>query len=189
MDQQHNQHQPVMQPPVPPQQAPMQPAMQPMQQQNVQYVVMQRSLEGIGGWLIFWLILFSLFAIGSISMFFGAMVSSEMSTPAKVVTLIFSPLLAIGSTASVVYIAMQKKLAVLITLISLGIYAIYGVTNLIVGFVSPNITSSYYSDPDSTTLQLTVPGLIAAILVNLLIFGLISLYFILSKRVKATLVK
>lgn len=185
MDNQQNQNQPT----APMQPVAMQPSMQPMQQQNVQYVVMQKSLEGIGGWLIFWLILFSLFAIGSVTMFFSALVSEDISTAEKVVTLLFTPLLAIGFTASVVYIAMQKKLAKLITLISLGVCALYGITNLIVAYVSPAPAGSYYASSQSSSYQLTVPGLISAILVNLLIFGLISLYFILSKRVKATLVK
>lgn len=185
MDQQQNDQQLAPQQP-----AAMPPAMQPMQQQNVQYVVMQKSLEGIGGWLIFWLILFSLFAIGSVTMFFSAMVANDMSTAAKVVMLIFTPALAVGFIASIVYIAMQKKLAKLITLISLGIYALYGTIGLIVNYVAPaqKASSSYYSST-STSSDLTFPGLIAAILVNILIFGLISLYFLLSKRVKATLVK
>lgn len=53
--------------------APEAPAAQPQfapQQQQVQYIVSERSLEGVGGWLIFWIIVFILGGIGYIMVFF-----------------------------------------------------------------------------------------------------------------------
>ncbi len=196
--------QPYMQQPVQPQpQQPMQPAApaQPMMQQPqyaqpqqpVQYVMMQQSLQGVSGWLIFFLICFGLAAIGYIWSFFASMMI--LATATGVVGLIFSPVLAGGYITSIVMIAMRKRLGKLITLITLGISTVFTIISSIIAYavagdVASTIDRSYslYGDSLSSTVSNSIPLLIAGIVVSIVIHALIALYFILSKRVKETLV-
>lgn len=161
-------------------------------QQPVQYIVMQQSLKGVSGWLIFFLICFGIAAIGYIWLFFASMIA--LSSAPAIVALIFSPLLAGGYIASIVLISMQKKLGQLLTWITLGVSAVYSVISNIVSYVTiSNITSNlsdYYSyGRAATVVEKSLPLLIAGIIVSLLIHSLIALYFVLSKRVKETLVE
>lgn len=176
-----------------PQPAPNAPQYSPAPQvQQVQYVMMEQSLKGIGGWLIFWMVIFSIGAIGYISIFFASML--VLSDASAIVALIFSPLLAAGYITSVVMMAMQKRLAKLITWITLGVSAVFTTINSIVSYVTgSNTTTSTYSSYSSSDVYLrefeqSIPMLIATIMTSLLVHGLVALYFILSKRVKETLV-
>lgn len=164
----------------------MQPVAQP-----VQYMVMQQSLKGVGGWLIFWMIVFAFAAIGYITAFFTSMMS--LNSAVSIISLIFAPVLAAGYVTSVVFMAMQKKLAKMIIFITLGVSALYTIINSIVGYITVSNTvrsySSYdYSYSSSSAMDRALPMLIAGILISLLVHALIALYFILSKRVKETLV-
>ncbi|MDO5343581.1 MAG: hypothetical protein Q4F02_01600 [Candidatus Saccharibacteria bacterium] len=165
--------------------APVQASPQP----QVQYVMMEKSLKGVGGWLIFWMILFSFAAISYISAFFAAMLN--LSSAASIIMLIFAPLLAIGYVASVVTMAMEKRIGKLLTWVTLGVSAVHSVIVLIVSYVTSY--SSYsrydYGYSYSRTSDKELPMLIAMILISLLVHGLIALYFILSRRIKETLVK
>ncbi len=154
---------------------PSQPAAQPQAVQH-QYVIQEKSLKGIGGALIFWLVVFTLFAIGYLYTF-AAGLTGEGSTGENVVTLLFTPILAIGFTASVVLIALQKKLAVLVTLVTLGVHALYTAVTTIISYTSSSIGAAE-----------SLPLLIVTIIAGVLITGLVGLYFIVSKRVKQTLV-
>lgn len=158
-------------------------------QPQVQYVMMEKSLKGVGGWLIFWMILFSLAAISYISAFFAAMLN--MSSAAGIITLIFAPLLAIGYVASVVTMAMEKRIGKMISWVTLGISAVHSVIVLIVSYVTAYSSYSQYSYSYgySYTSDKEIPILIAMILISLLVHGLIALYFVLSRRIKETLVK
>lgn len=180
--------------PVPPQayaQAPQPVGMPP---QPTQYIVMQQSLKGVGGWLIFWLICFGFAAIGYIYSFFASMLN--LSSAPAIVSLIFAPLLAAGYITSIVLIAMQKRLGRLLTWITLGVSAVFSVVNTIVAYVTVSSAarsfdtyySSYSSYSTSSVVEKSLPLVIATILVSLVVHALIALYFILSKRVKETLV-
>lgn len=158
-------------------QSPASPEQAPQPQVIQQYVVQEKSLKGLGGALIFWMIVFTLYVIGSISLFTNALAGSADDTAVKVVTLLFTPFLAVAFTAAVVLIALQKKLAVMVTFIALGLAAVYGTINSIATFTSSN------SDSDEA-----VPSLIAGILISYLVLGLVALYFVVSKRVKQTLI-
>lgn len=152
---------------------------QPPQPQVVQqYVVQEKSLQGIGGALVFWMIVFALYAVGSITMFTNALVSSADDTATKVVTLLFTPFLATAFIAAVIMIALQKKVAVLVTFAALGLAAVYGTINSITTFAGGNQDSNE-----------AIPTLVAGILISYIVLGLVALYFIVSKRVKQTLVK
>jgi hypothetical protein len=140
----------------------------------VQYVVMAPSLKGVKGWLLFFTICFALSGIGYISLFFASM--TDLSSPSAILSLVFSPLLAAGSLATTVLIAMQKKLGKWLAVGTLGLYALNGVINSIVAFSS------------GTSSESTAPALLSAIIIGLVMEGLFMLYFFVSKRVKETLV-
>lgn len=154
---------------------------QPQPQVIQQYVVQEKSLQGLGGMLIFWMIVFSLVAIGQIFAFAVALSSGDLSGSDKVITLLFAPLLAIGYIALTVLIALQKKLAIMTAFGVFGLSALYSLVTAIVGF-------SAGEQETSSTGASGVPLLIAQILVSLLVYGLFALYFLVSKRVKQTLV-
>lgn len=157
-----------------------QPAPQPQfspqqeQPQQVQYIVSQRSLEGIGGWLIFWIIVFILFGIGYIMVFFTGL--EEGGTRAsEILSMIFSPLLAIGFLGSATTIALRRKLGVWVSVGTISLTGLFAVLNIII----------MASEDRSTSIAMTVGG----VLVSIVLFGAMSLYFFASKRVKQTLTK
>ena len=171
------------------QQQPQPMAQQPMQ--PVQYMMMERSLKGVGGWLIFFMICFGIIAIGYIWAFFAAML--DLTSAVSVLMLIFAPILAAGYITAIVLMSMEKKLGRLITWITLGVSALYTTINTIVVYAVSSSSNYYnydygydyaYSRPSSA-----LPLVIAAILVGLVMHGLIALYFWKSKRVQETLVK
>lgn len=177
---------------------------QPGMQQPVQYVMMERSLKGVGGWLVFWLVIFALAAIGYIMQFFTGLstLGAVGGEALRITSLIFTPILAGAFLTSAVLIGMQKKLGVLVTYITLAASALYSTITSIVTYATAsaivneakNSYSRYddysysYSTGASSAVQQALPYLIGMILVSLVIHGLIALYFMQSKRVKQTLV-
>ena len=161
--------------------APVTPVAQPVQQwqaqppadAQVQYVVAHKSLDGLGGWLMFWLIVFAIAGISYTTSFF-TMLGSGASNASDVAYLIFAPLLAAGYIATVVFMAMRKKLAKLLAMATIGLSTLYVIVLTIIDMV--NNTSS--------NLGTAVGGLVTTIIAG----GLMILYFVVSKRVKATLV-
>lgn len=185
--------QPYMQQPQPMMQTPMQPqpqmqpqmAPQPMPgqyaqpQQPMQYVMMQQSLKGVGGWLMFFIIWFGIVALSDIAMFFIAMMN--LSLPSNVVSMIFTPILAGGYIASLVLLSMEKRIAKILSWITIGVSAVYSIVNMIVLFAAGGV--------DSTGERVTVFTLLSFITLSVAVHSLMALYFVLSKRVKETLVK
>lgn len=147
------------------------PQVAPQQGQPVQYVVTQQSLRGVGGWLLFFAVLFGLSTIGYLGLFANAL-DGQTASGNKAVILIMAPLLAIAFLASVVMIGLQKKLAVIVTLVAIGLSALYTVVTALV-------------DADSGKMGSIVIGIIVALIVH----GLLGLYFMQSRRVKETLIK
>jgi hypothetical protein len=152
--------------------APEQPTPQVVQQ--VQYVKMEQSLKGLGGMLVFWMVVFALSGIGSITSFFALMTST--GSVGAIAGLIFSPLIAAASIASVVLIALTKKIAIVTSVALFGLSALYSTIVALVNFAN-------YGDSSG------VPVLIGSLLTLWVVAGLFSLYFFLSKRVKETLIK
>ena len=142
----------------------------------VQYVVMAESLKGIKGWLAFLTVLMGLGGILFTLVFFGSLL--DISTAAGVVSVIFAPVVAILSIAAVILINLQKKIARYFSIASYMAGAAYLSTLQIVLFASETRSSSK-----------DITACIAGIVLYLLTSILLSLYFILSKRVKETLVK
>ena len=163
---------PIEQQPVQ-QQAPQQPGVPYQPPVQVQYIVSEKSLEGLGGWLIFWLVCFALAAIVYTMAFFGAIEKADGSASLALV-LVFSPIITIASIASVVLIALRKKIGRWVSIGAFGVSALYFVVSVI---VSMSATGSQ------------IAANIGAILVVLLVHGLFALYFIVSKRVKLTLTR
>lgn len=158
------------------------PAPQAQQPQVIQqYVVTQQSLQGLGGWLVFFLVVFALLGIGYIMMFTQNISGLDDTGASRIVSLIFSPIIAIGSVAAAALIALQRKLAIVVSLSVLGVSALYSIISIIVAFVS----SSSYSSYDSSA---TAPVMVGSILATLIFHGLLALYFVVSKRVKQTLI-
>lgn len=149
-------------------------APQAQPQQQVQYIVSQRSLEGIGGWLIFWIIVFILGGIGYIMAFFTG-IEDGGTRASDILLMIFSPLLAIGFLGSATTIALRKKLGVWLSVGTLGLAGLYSVLSTIISA----------SQDQTTSIAITV----GSILVSIVFSGAMILYFFASKRVKQTLTK
>jgi hypothetical protein len=144
------------------------------QPQNVQYVVMQQSLQGVSGWLAFFVVVFCLQALGYISTFFFAISSlSDGGGAENVVNVIFSLPIAALSIATVVLISMQKKIGKLMALCTLGVGALLSVIVQIVALTAGG------------DVALGIGQIVGSIVG----FGLLAVYFVASKRVKATLIK
>lgn len=141
----------------------------------VQYVVMAESLKGIKGWLAFLTILMGLGGILFTLVFFGSLL--DISTAAGVVSVIFAPVVAILSIAAVILINLQKKIARYFSIASYMTGAAYlSVLQIVLSASEPS------SDSNNVTTC------IAVVVLFLLTGALMSLYFILSRRVKETLV-
>ena len=142
----------------------------------VQYVVMAESLKGIKGWLAFLDILMGIGGVLFMMVFFGSL--SDINTAFGAVSVIFSPIVSILSITTVILINLQKKIARYFSIASYMAGAAYLSTLQIVLFASETRSSSK-----------DITACIAGIVLYLLTSILLSLYFILSKRVKETLVK
>lgn len=141
----------------------------------VQYVVMAESLKGIKGWLAFLTVLMGLGGILFTLVFFGSLL--DISTAAGVVSVIFAPVVAILSIAAVILINLQKKIARYCSIASYMTGAAYlSVLQIVLSASEPS------SDSNNVTTC------IAVVVLFLLTGALMSLYFILSRRVKETLV-
>lgn len=140
----------------------------------VQYVVMAQSLKGVRGWLLTFAIFFGLAGLGYITTFFQSM--TDLSSASSIVSLIFAPLLAAAFITATVFIAMEKKLGKWLSIGALGLSALYSIVNAIAKFAAGESSSS-------------APALISLIITNIVVAGLLMLYFFVSRRVKETLVK
>ncbi len=146
---------------------------QPPQQQPVQqaqYIVTQRSLNGIGGWLTFWIIAFSLSTISMISIFI-AQISGEMVQQDTVLT-VFSPILSLLSLGAVIGIIMRLKLGRWLAIASLLTGALYVTISTFINMIDGMLTAA-----------------ITTVIITWIVNGLLSLYFVKSERVHQTLVK
>ena len=162
---QHNQPAQPVQPVQPPQMA-QQPAPDTnsfAEQPKVQYVVMQKSLEGVGGWLAFFTVIFGLAAVG------GFM--NTFKEPAGIHT-VTDPIGAALFLACVILIAMRKKAALWVVYAAIAFSFLVAMINIFTG--------------DTKQEPSTVVGVVIA---SLIFHGLMALYFFSSKRVKATLTK
>ena len=174
-----------------------QPQMQQPQTQQVQYVIQEKSLTGVGGWLIFWLIVLGMYALYGVIFTFvwiSALVGGS-SNPNLVVATIFTPLIAASFIVTIVMITMQKKLGKIMAWTSFGLLALFSTVMAIVAMAREYCTSYssyYYSSYTPTCSHMQASGIV--MMIGLIITawvgaGLVSLYFLKSKQVEATLTK
>ena len=86
-----------------------------------------------------------------------------------------------GIWSSLMLLAMEKRIRKILSWITIGVSAIYSIVNMIVLFAAAGV--------DSTGSRITVVGLLSFITISVALHSLMALYFVLSKRVKETLVK
>lgn len=153
-------------------QAPSDPQVAPSENQKSQYVITQKSLSGIGGWLLFFMVIFALIGVGGISLFFTGL-DAGVKSATDTVTILFSPLIAIAYLGATVLLAMRKKLAVFFVYAALAVMATY------------TILLQLMDSEDKSGVGVKV----GTILVTLVMYGLLALYFRQSRRIKETLVK
>jgi hypothetical protein len=178
------------------------PAAQPTAPVQVQYVVSEQSLEGIGGWLIFWLIVFGLYSVSFLFWFFICLAGvAEGGLPGGtagafvVETMIFGLLICVSYILTVIFISMRKKLGRLMAFISLGLTALYVIVMCITGMTVQNCVRSYgyygYSSGEvCSNVSAGVVIMLIGVIIGALIYAtLVSLYFIMSRCVKMTLTK
>lgn len=165
-------------------------------QVSVQHGVIEGAYTGVEGWLMFFLIVFSIAALGHGWAFFGAVLL--LSTSINLVTLVFSSLLFVGYIATVVTIVMQKRVGWVLAWVVLAMSAVYSVVSATIGYLvasdaahtlqaGPQYEQSARSALESVSDSL--PMVIGSVVVSLVVHGAIALYFMRSRRVKATLVR
>jgi FtsH-binding integral membrane protein len=151
-----------------------QPIAQPQAQQPAQYMMHQKTLNGVDGGLICYLATFVLASLSFITAFFAAI--SDLTSSTSVVTAIFSPLIAAGAIASVILIAMQRKLGKMVSVATIGLSGLYFAINIIVLWLS-------------NQQNMPIAILIGLVLSALVAHGFLILYFFVSRRVSQTLIK
>ena len=178
--------------PIPQAVAPAQPASQ--------YVVSEKSLQGLGGWLVFWVIVLGFYSVYGILftfVWFASLAESSSADPNLIVAAIFTPIIAACFLTSLILISMQKKLGKLLALISFGVVGLFATVSCIVAmarqYCNTSYTYSYYNSASQTTCNgasasavIMLVGVIISVWVGV---GLISLYFLKSRRVQQTLIK
>ena len=108
-------------------------------------------------------------------MFFGAVL--RLSSPEGAVSIIFAPIIAILSFTTVVLISLQKKVGRYLAIAAYMTSATYFTLLQIV-------IASMRKDSDAERIVGTIGG----VFIYFIVAGLLSLYFVVSKRVKETLV-
>jgi hypothetical protein len=133
----------------------------------------QQSPEGIGGWLILWIVIFTCWGISSVYHFIEMLFLGSQNS-AQVITTITSPIIAVAFLSSVTLIVMRKKIGKWVSVGAAGIWTASSVITLV---------ATVLIDPEDTAF------LLVTILVQLVLGGLLALYFLKSKRVAATLIR
>ena len=129
----------------------------------VQYVVQAQSLKGKSGWLMFFMIIAALSSLGYASVFFKSL------SDGNIVDTIFSPIMFVLALTALTLIALERKVGKWAYIGFWGMSFIYGV---VAGF----------ADGEELTKIATTA------VVTLVVLGIVTLYFITSKRVKETLI-
>ena len=143
----------------------------------VQYVVMAPSLKGVKGWLAFFMVILAIDALIYVGVFFNSLLN--LSVAASVISAIMAPIIVALSISAVVTINMQKKLGKRLAIATYLVTLLHSVINIIVTTVGAPGNRF-----DTTTdIVNAISGLTSQVIVS----GLLCLYFCASKRVKETL--
>ncbi|MDO4780782.1 MAG: hypothetical protein Q4A34_00080 [Candidatus Saccharibacteria bacterium] len=154
----------------------------------VQYVIQAESLKGLKGWLMFYVVIFVLFAITGLALFFQSM--TESIGAAEVISMIFGPIVAAASITAVVLISMNKAIGKWAAIANIAVFTTWSVIASIVSYASPATTTYEYDmiTSSSASSASSVLMLIFSIIITIFFGVLHALYFINSRRVKETLV-
>lgn len=143
----------------------------------VQYVVMAPSLKGVKGWLAFFMVILAIDALIYVGVFFNSLLNLSVAT--SVISAIMAPIIVALSISAVVMINMQKKLGKRLAIATYLVTLLHSVINIIVTTVGAPGNGF-----DTTTdIVNAISGLTSQVIVS----GLLCLYFCVSKRVKETL--
>ncbi len=143
----------------------------------VQYVVMAPSLKGVKGWLAFFMVILAIDALIYVGVFFNSLLNLSVAT--SVISAIMAPVIVALSISAVVTINMQKKLGKRLAIATYLVTLLHSVINIIVTTVG--VPGNGF---DTTTgIVNAISGLTSQVIVS----GLLCLYFCASKRVKETL--
>lgn len=154
------------------------------------------SIDRIGGFLGFFLALFVIDGVGSLWIFFYAIAGLAAGADGTMIAvlweiLIGSLLSAGGFLAAAILLGLRQKIAKLAAWSVLGVQWVFTTIASITLMTLQTTSYDYYSG-NSSTVGLpasVIVMLVGVIFVTLVENGLIAVYFILSSRVKATLVK
>lgn len=143
----------------------------------VQYVVMAPSLKGVKGWLAFFMVILAIDALIYVGVFFNSLLN--LSVAASVISAIMAPIIVALSISAVVTINMQKKLGKRLAIATYLVTLLHSVINIIVTTVG----APGNGFGTTTDIVNAISGLTSQVIVS----GLLCLYFCVSKRVKETL--
>lgn len=144
----------------------------------VQYVVMASSLKGVKGWLAFFMVILAIDALIYVGVFFNSLLNLSVAT--SVISTIMAPIIVALSISAVVTINMQKKLGKRLAIATYLVTLLHSVINIIV----TNVGAPGNGFDTTTDIVNAISGLTSQVIVS----GLLCLYFCVSKRVKETLV-
>ena len=143
----------------------------------VQYVVMAPSLKGVKGWLAFFMVILAIDALIYVGVFFNSLLNLSVAT--SIISAVMAPIIVALSISAVVTINMQKKLGKRLAIATYLVTLLHSVINIIVTTVGAPGNGF-----DTTTdIVNAISGLTSQVIVS----GLLCLYFCVSKRVKETL--
>jgi hypothetical protein len=144
----------------------------------VQYVVMAPSLKGVKGWLAFFMVILAIDALIYVGVFFNSLLNLSVAT--SVISAIMAPIIVALSISAVVTINMQKKLGKRLAIATYLVTLLHSVINIIV----TNVGAPGNGFDTTTDIVNAISGLTSQVIVS----GLLCLYFCASKRVKETLI-
>jgi len=144
----------------------------------VQQVKTTRDLKSLGGWLMFFLVCFACVALSMLSISIFSIFTPD-NAASSIVSAIFTPFIAVAALLSVVFIAFQFKLARITSIATYALSALWTsiITLVTIGESAHRVDGAVWG------------GAIVGIITSLVMYGLLVLYFFVSKRVKETLTK
>lgn len=158
--------------------------------QNYNYQQPTENYRGLKGWLAFFMVMFIINGISSLFIFLSSFVTvmEGDAEAATIIMTIFSIVLGPLMLTTGVMIALRKKIGKNLALASILVSAIYMVTLASYAmFSSLGYTGSYgYYRDSAATIVVTYVG---AIIISLIIYALLALYFVKSRRVRDTLIE
>jgi hypothetical protein len=145
------------------------------EQSNVQYADNSKAQKGIGGWLSFWVVFFG---FGALILLYILVFGFGMNVYLPTMFIIPCVIIAIGLVASIILIIMHKKIGKWISIATISAFVIpYGIGDSYTIWLAISRGDGFFA-------LLPIMPLVMVVIPSILCI----LYFLKSKRVKATLV-